>query len=291
MSIFLHVLSLFVAALLALAPGLSSWFGGVQGAAADGQTVRHTMPWPAGAGGRVFELSNTNGPVRIVAEDRSDVAIVATRTVEREGRAGEPTPQLAFREEAGRLLVCGDDSHCGCHVDWPRNDRRRGDDRARVRVEFDVRVPRAATLDVCAINGGTLRVENAEGSYTLSNVNGDLEMLGIRGSGEARTVNGDLDASFAAAPRQASSFRTVNGRVKVMLPPSLSADLRLKTMNGGLYTDFDTTPLPRTMAAPERRNGRFVYRADPYASVRVGGGGPALTFETLNGDVQVRKQQ
>ena len=81
----------------------------------------------------------------------------------------------------------------------------------------------------------------------------------------------------------------VNGRVNVTLPASLSADLRLKTMNGGLYTDFDTTPLPSRSTA-ERRDGKFIYRADRYASVRVGKGGPELTFETLNGDVQVRKQ-
>jgi hypothetical protein len=33
-----------------------------------------------------------------------------------------------------------------------------------------------------------------------------------------------------------------------------------------------------------------VYRADRYAAVRVGGGGPELVFETLNGDVQIRKR-
>jgi DUF4097 and DUF4098 domain-containing protein YvlB len=103
-------------------------------------------------------------------------------------------------------------------------------------------------------------------------------------------VNGDIDATFSAAPKDASGFKTVNGRVNVTLPGSLSADLRLRTMNGGLYTDFDTTPLP-TAFTTERRNGRLMYRANRYAAVRVGQGGPELTFETLNGDVQIRKQR
>jgi hypothetical protein len=287
---YLNVLAIILSALVSLVPGLMSLVTGSQTAPEAAQTVRRTLQWRGPDGRRVFELSNVNGSVRIVGEDRSDVSIVAARTVLRESPSGEPAPQMDFREESGRLLVCGDASHCGCHIDWPRDRRRRDDERAKVRVDFEVRVPRGATLDVCAVNGGTVRVDGAEGPYTLRNVNGDLEMVRMRGAGEASTVNGDLDASFAAAPTGRSAFKTVNGHVNVTLPSALSADLRLKTLNGGLYTDFETTPLP-SAAKAERENGRFVYRADRHASVRVGAGGPELTFETLNGDVQVRKEK
>ena len=283
---YLHVFSILLSALVTLVPGLDYLLGGAP--AQDAETIRRTLQWSPGPGGQVFELSNTRGSVHIVAEDRSDVSVVATRTVERQGDASDAGPALDFRQESGRMLVCGDASHCGCQADWPRDDRRRREDRTRVRVDFEVRIPRAATLDVCT-NGGTLKVENTEGRYTLRNVNGDLEMVHVRGAGRASTVNGDLEASFAGVPDAAAEFRTVNGRVNVTLPATLSADLRLKTMNGGLYTDFETTPLP-TRATSERKDGRFVYRADRYASVRVGNGGPELTFETLNGDVHIRKQ-
>jgi DUF4097 and DUF4098 domain-containing protein YvlB len=81
----------------------------------------------------------------------------------------------------------------------------------------------------------------------------------------------------------------VNGRIVVTLPASLSADLRLKTLHGGLYTDFETKPLP-TRSTTDRRGGRFVYRSDRSATFRVGAGGPELQFETVNGDIQVRKK-
>jgi hypothetical protein len=58
-------------------------------------------------------------------------------------------------------------------------------------------------------------------------------------------------------------------------------------MNGGLFTDFETTALPQTAATAERRGNRFVYRSNRTVSVRVGSGGPELSFETLNGDVRV----
>jgi len=281
MNWYVQAVSLVVTALVTLLPGLGYWLT----AAAAPETIRRTMPW---ANGHVFELSNVTGAVHIIAEDRNDVSVVATRTVEQAGT--EPEPTLDFRQEADRLLVCGDSRRCGCHIDWPRDGRRYDrEERTRVRVDFEVRLPKSATLDVCAVNGGTLKVEKTEGRFTLRNVNGDLEMVSVRGAGHASTVNGDLEASFAAPPDASAEFKTVNGEVDVTLPASLSADLRLKTMNGGLYTDFETTPLP-ARTTTERRNGRTVYRSDRYASVRVGQGGPELTFETLNGDVQVRKK-
>src|SRR5205814_7229611 len=113
----------------------------------------------------------------------------------------------------------------------------------------------------------------------------------IRGSGRAETVNGRITAAFAANPKTASSFKTVNGEIEVTFPGDLSADLRLKTLNGGLYTDFDVMPLPTFAPVPERRNGKVGYRANRFAAVRVGQGGPELTFEGLNGDVRVLRRK
>lgn len=249
MSWYLSGLSTAVFALVSLVPGVAWIFGGVPAAP---ETIRRTLSWPAGTTSRVLELSNINGSVRIVADDRADVAVTATRTVERQDDASDPGPAVEFRQASDHLLVCGDGRHCGCHLD--RDDNWRGDRRrreTRVRVEFEVRVPRNTTLDVCTVNGGTLRVEGTEAPFTLRNVNGSLEMVGVKGAGRASTVNGRLDASFTAAPDGPTSFRTVNGRIDVTLPSTLSADLRLKTMNGALFTDFETVALPAKAATVE----------------------------------------
>jgi DUF4097 and DUF4098 domain-containing protein YvlB len=96
--------------------------------------------------------------------------------------------------------------------------------------------------------------------------------------------------TFTANPKQPSSFKTVNGNVDVQFLDGLSAEFAMKTMNGGLFTDFDVEPLPSQVAAAgERRNGKFVYRANEFTRVRVGSGGPQVTFETLNGNVRARR--
>jgi hypothetical protein len=58
-----------------------------------------------------------------------------------------------------------------------------------------------------------------------------------------------------------------------------------------MYTDFDTTALPALMPVSERKQGKFVYKSDRSAGVRVGGGGPELRFETLNGDIRILQRR
>jgi DUF4097 and DUF4098 domain-containing protein YvlB len=138
------------------------------------------------------------------------------------------------------------------------------------------------------VNGGDVRVEDISGDFDVDNVNGSITLDRLRGSGRAVTVNGRLAATFASAPRAESLFKTVNGEIAVTLPADTSADLRLKTFNGGLFTDFDTVPQPaKAEPASAQRNGRFVYRARGFTTVRIGRGGPELTFDTLNGDVRI----
>jgi DUF4097 and DUF4098 domain-containing protein YvlB len=117
-------------------------------------------------------------------------------------------------------------------------------------------------------------------------------LTGLAGSGRAHTVNGGVKVSFTANPSAASSFKTVNGNVDVSFVDGLSADFSMKTFNGGLFTDFDVQPLAgKVPAAPERREGKFVYRANEFTRVRVGRGGPELSFETLNGNVRALRRK
>jgi len=287
MTTYVQALAALLTALVWLVPGLAPWIGPPLGQQ-EPQVIRRTLQWPAGAREKTLELSNITGAVRIIGEERADVSVVATRTVTRQGAADDAGPTPDFRQQSDALLVCGDSRRCGCHIN-DRGGDRWSDDRTRVRTEFEVHVPRAVTLDVCTVNGGTLHVEGTQGPFRIANVNGDVELTGVSGSGRASTVNGDVVASLTTAPRDGSQFRTVNGRIIATLPSSLSADLRLRTLHGGIYTDFETTPLA-ARPTTDRRNGRFVYRSDRSASVRVGSGGPELQFETVNGDIQVRKK-
>ena len=128
---------------------------------------------------------------------------------------------------------------------------------------------------------------NVEGVRAESLLTGGIKMAEVSGSGDAHTVNGAITAQFANNPSAVTSFKSVNGMIDVYFQPGLSADLLLKTFNGQVYTDFDVTARPTPVGATEQRNGKFVYHSSGFRAVRVGSGGPELTFNTLNGDIRL----
>ncbi|HEX8027561.1 MAG TPA: hypothetical protein VF491_03820 [Vicinamibacterales bacterium] len=273
----------------------------------DESTVSRTLNFAAGGpprdagtrvagapGGRTLDVRNMSGFIHvegtsdatvqmsvhkvILAETRDDLA-EAQRDVRLDFRDGAPRVEATVTDRRGQ--VCGE----------PWNDDGRRWDRVHyeVRYDFTIRVPRDAALRLCTVNGGDVTVNGTQGDFDVTNVNGLIEMARVAGSGRAHTVNGPVTVTFTANPKQPSSFKSVNGNVDVSFLDGLSAEFSMKTMNGGLFTDFDAQSLPNTPAVAERRNGKFVYRGNEFTRVRVGAGGPQMTFETLNGNVRARR--
>jgi hypothetical protein len=179
-----------------------------------------------------------------------------------------------------------------CGETWQGQRSRAWWDRRRHEVAYDltIRAPRATRVRLCTINGGDVVVDGTTGDFDVSNVNGRITMENMGGAGRATTVNGPVTVVFGAAPKSDSLFKTVNGDVAVTFPSDLKADLNMKTMHGGLFTDFDVEVVPPKPSTGERRGSRFVYRTNRFTTARVGGGGPELTFETLNGDVRLLRR-
>lgn len=262
----------------------------------DESSVTRTLAFAAG-GGRTLDVRNINGFIRVEATDDAAVQMSIHEVIRAETSAdmadaqrdvhldfvdGQPRVGATVRDPGGH--VCGE----------PWNDRGERSERVHYEVRFDftIRVPRNAALRLCTINGGDVIVNGTQGDFDVTNVNGLIELRRVAGSGRAHTVNGPVTVTFTANPKQASSFKTVNGNVDVSLLDGLSADFEMKTMNGGLFTDFDVQPVATPAAASgERRNGRFVYRGNEFTRVRVGAGGPQITFETLNGNVRAHRSE
>jgi hypothetical protein len=256
------------------------------------ETISRTLHFSAGAQ-RLLEVSTISGNIRIAGHDDDAVDLVVRRGVraetEHDAKAGDAVG-LEMGEVEGALRLRGDvERQPGC--DWETITRRRTRPRYQVSFDFDVRVPRNTRLRLCTINDGDVHVAGTSGDFEIDNVNGAITLTDVSGSGRAVTVNGAVSAAFAANPKQASTFKSVNGDLDVIFRRNLSADLLMKTFNGGLFTDFDVTPLPTAVPVAERRNGLTVYRGNRFTGYRVGQGGPEVTLDAFNGDIRVVSRQ
>ena len=260
----------------------------------DESSITRTLSFAAG-GSRTLDVRNINGFIHVEATNDSTVQMSIRKVIRAESQddlaQAARDVRLEFRDGAPRVEATVTD-HRGHVCGEPSNDDGRRWDRVRyfVRYDFTVRVPRDAAVRLCTINSGDVTVTGTQGDFTVDNVNGLIAMNQVGGAGRAHTVNGPVTVTFTANPGRESSFKTVNGNIDVTFRDGLGADFAMKTFNGGLFTDFDAQPLATTVTtAGERRNGRFTYRANEFTRVRVGAGGPQITFETLNGNVRARR--
>lgn len=166
------------------------------------------------------------------------------------------------------------------------------DIRYNYRVNFTVKVPMDMNLHISTVNNGNITVSNVGGELYVNNVNGTITVSDAKGTTLAHTVNGDVTVNYVSNPPEQSSYHTINGNIHVGYKPDLSADLQFKSMHGDFYTDFpDAELMPMTTTKKEEaNNGGTVYKINKNTVVRFGKGGKVFKFETLNGNVYIKKQ-
>jgi hypothetical protein len=159
-------------------------------------------------------------------------------------------------------------------------------------TDFTVKVPFGFNLCISTVNNGIISVKNIKGTLHVNNVNDEINIANAEGTTFAHTVNGDVSVSYLTNPPYESSYYTINGNIHVSYQPDLSADLQFKSMHGDFFTDFtDTKLLPASVAKiQEKKHGGIVYKLNTLTSVRFGNGGKTFKFETLNGNVYIKKQ-
>src|ERR1700722_13731937 len=245
------------------------------------------------AGVKELVIDNITGFIEVTASNGNSVEMDIEKTLSGESAdrlsLAKKEISLSTTQEGGliRLLV---DGPFRCHCS-ESSINFRGYEVYKFNYDFKVRVPRYVKLELRTVNKSHITVEGTAGDYTISNVNGPIEMKDVEGSGSIHTVNGGVKVLYARNPTGATSYRTVNGSLDISFRAGLNADVKMKTMNGGLYTDFDVSAMPVSANPPENRDGKFVWRSRQMTGVRIGRGGPELQFETLNGNVMIKNRE
>ena len=160
-------------------------------------------------------------------------------------------------------------------------------------VDITIQVPRASSLELHSTNDGDIVVENVSGEIEVENVNGSNTLRNISGNAVVNTVNGDVTVTMTrVTPDKPMSFSSMNGDVDVTLPADIKANVKMKSQQGEIYSDFDITLKPVPQKAEEvSKSGKGKYRISFEKNIygAINGGGPEFAFNTFNGDVFIRK--
>nr|WP_299383226.1 hypothetical protein [Allomuricauda sp.] len=186
-------------------------------------------------------------------------------------------PQSPYMEFDGKHLKF---NWCGDHQDPPYDHQ----------MNFKIKVPNKLGIDVSTVNNGEISVSKTRGNaLSAGNINGGIRLNDVTGKTKIHCINGAVEVRYADNPTSDSEYYSLNGDINISYQKSLSANISFKSMNGELYTDFDINKqFIKTSKESSKRSGpKFKYEAKPI--VQIGSGAVDFDFETLNGNVFIKK--
>jgi DUF4097 and DUF4098 domain-containing protein YvlB len=242
--------------------------------------------YPLSANG-TLDLSNVNGSISIETWNRAEVEVRADKIVK------SPSEDEA-NQALARLKVIVDVKPNRVKVEARFPNHRSGlfswlsGRGTESKVEFKVRIPREANLQIDNVNGaiilkggrgnlnlatvnGAVHASNASGTLTLESVNGSIEVHHTSGSLDATTVNGHIEADLANLGATKTSLESVNGGITLRLPASARANLSASTTNGRVHCDLAVDGTKKRTRVEGTLNG----------------GGSEIELDTTNGSITI----
>jgi DUF4097 and DUF4098 domain-containing protein YvlB len=273
----LFVMSAFVAGGLALgAPRAGAQSASSPGA--DRITVKLDDPSrPA-----LVKASLINGGITVKGYDGKEVIVEARTRNEESDRSSS--------NGLKRLNI----ARTGLTVEEENNQVHIGTDSHMRTIDLMISVPIHTSLVLRALNDGDVMVTDVDGEIDVDNTNGAVTLKNVSGSVVAHALNGHVRVTFVKVnPQKAMAFSSLNGDIDVTFPADLKANLRIRSDQGDVFSDFDvqlqTAAPQQTVEDGRGKGGKYRVRIDKSVLGTINGGGQEITFTNLQGGIYIRK--
>lgn len=228
-----------------------------------------------------LEIGIQSARIEVIGEDRDDAMFEIT--VAGSGRRiVTPSGTQTLKGGGYALDVEEDDNEISVDMDWSNQ-----------KATVLARVPRHADVELHTINDGEIIVSNLIGNLELYNTNGPITAKNISGSVIAESVNDDIDITFVGLDADnASSMESINGDLYLGLPANAGARTFLDSARGEVYSEFEVEvePSQQLVERDDDEDGVSI-RIESVIIAKINGGGPVIRMKTLQGDINIRKNQ
>ena len=112
----------------------------------------------------------------------------------------------------------------------------------------------------------------------------------ISGSAVVNTIDGHILANFnKVTPELPMAFSSIEGKIDVTFPANVKADVKMKSDNGNIFSDFDIEIDKRkTQVNKSDKSGAYKISLENWSNGKINGGGPEILFKTLEGNIYIR---
>lgn len=110
--------------------------------------------------------------------------------------------------------------------------------------DFKLTVPRNTTVIVQNAWGGDITCAGISGDLEINCMHGEIRLDDVSGGAVVSTMNGEIRANIRELREgKPLSFTSMNGEVVLRVAPDAKANVRLRTQNGTVLTDFEESVL------------------------------------------------
>lgn len=158
-------------------------------------------------------------------------------------------------------------------------------------LDFDIKIPRNFSMRISSLDNGTIEIINIKGDVEASNPAGDIVLESISGSAVVNTVSGKIVASFSrTAVNSPMVFTSLEGNIELYLPENTNAQVKLRSQNGKLLSDFNIVPLKQTDNKAKGTDYRLI-ASEGWTVGMINNGGPEYMISTFNGNINLKKNR
>lgn len=188
-------------------------------------------------------------------------------------------------------IKTGDFEHHEFNFSSRRSYEHRKKRMYKYNLDFKIKVPKNAGVDLKTVNNGNIKVDNVQGKLLIvRNINGAINMDNVAGKTDVNALNKDINITYAKNPTEESFYNSLNGDINIKFKDNLDASISYKTMNGGFYTNFDvqkTTPIINKTSEKKQKGTK--YKVNSNKHFKIGNGNVHLHFNQLNGDAILKR--
>ncbi len=254
---------------------------GIGGAFAQDQD-KVTVPFRDASKPRVVNIETFNGSITVRAYSGNDVVVESS---------GRFTPRRSRSENIPPGMHQIGTGRTGLDITEENNVVNIRAGMMGGGGDITVQVPTQTSLKLRSLAGGKIVVEGVSGEIDAQNMNGSVTLTNVSGSVLANSMNGKVTVSLdRVTPNKAMSFSSMNGTIDVTLPSDVKANLKMKSDNGEIWSDFDIKLGGSAPPQVEDRDGRHRVRIDRTMTGTINGGGAEMQFVTYNGNILIHKK-
>ncbi len=158
----------------------------------------------------------------------------------------------------------------------------------RKAMKYTVKLPKKVALLYNQTNwqgGSDITISNMEGDLEIKTNNSGINLVNVMGPVVANSISGEIKVAFSGLSQEKpTAISTVSGVIDITMPAVTKSNLKLRSINGEMYTDFD-------LGIKNTKDGLSRVGTGNNIESAINGGGVEMVLHTVSSDIYIRKQK